>query len=126
MFVVAFGVNHARTGKATYSNLAVSQLDGLMGVGAVDSDQMVGSARHYLPDHPQADDLFAWVVARDCSQRPEPHCLEVPYDCPGVPAGELMMLTFRAYLELATGAAPHEDEMLRARAVHYSPASTAP
>ena len=29
------------------------------------SDQMIGSARAFLPDHPQADDLYAVAFARD-------------------------------------------------------------
>jgi hypothetical protein len=58
------------------------------------------------------DDLYAWVVARDCSLRPEPHCIEVPTGCPGVEPWEYLFVSTRAYLEPSTGAAPIDAELL--------------
>ena len=72
---------------------------------------MPGSARTFLPDHPLADELYAWVLARDCDGLPEP-CAEVPLTCPGVPLDEQLKITVRAYLEPATGAAPLPEEMV--------------
>jgi len=110
-YAVVFGVNHEITGKASYSNFAVvSDIHG-MGVVGVDSAEMIGSARAFLPDHPQVDDLYAYVVSRDCSPHDVP-CVEVPYGCPGVEPLENMQITIRAYLEPATGRAPVIEEML--------------
>jgi len=110
-FAVVFGVNHARTGKAMYANFALIDEAHQFGFAGVNSDEMVGSARHYLPDEPLVDDLYAYMVTRDCSGRAEP-CIEVPTTCPGVPIGDQMRLTFRAYLEPATGAAPLPAELV--------------
>ncbi|MFT4627019.1 MAG: hypothetical protein ACI8PZ_005700, partial [Myxococcota bacterium] len=121
-FAVVIGVNHERTGKASYSNFAVDTVRNEIGLSAVNSRDMVGTARWLLPDHPQADDLYAWVVARDCALRPEPHCIEVPYACPGVQPWERMFISFRAYLEPTTGAAPVDEELLLDRVFWFGAA----
>ena len=121
-FAVAIGVNHARTGRASYSSLAVNELQHLIGLQDVNSDAMVGTARTYLPDHPQVDDLFACMVRRSCAGRDEACCLEVPYECPGVEIGDPAMMNFRAYLDPATGVAPLPEEMLRERVLRFEPA----
>lgn len=121
-FAVVYGVNHERTGKASYSNFAVDTVEAAIGLEAVNSRDMVGSAREFLPDHPQADDLYAWVVARDCAAMAVPNCIEVPTDCPGVPLTDPMLVSFRAYLEPQTGAAPIEPELLADRVIRYTPA----
>ncbi len=115
---VVFGVNHARTGKGLYSNFALIDETHQMGFLGVNSDEMVGSARHYLPNEPLVDDLYAYTIARDCSGHEEP-CLEVPTTCPGVPEGERMRLTFRTYLEPGTGAAPLPTEIIADRITRF-------
>ena len=121
-FAVVIGVNHERTGKASYSNFAVDTVRNEIGLSAVNSRDMVGTAQWLLPDHPQADDLYAWVVARDCTARPEPHCIEVPYGCPGVEPWEYLFISFRAYLEPSTGAAPSDDELVLDRVYWFTEA----
>lgn len=123
-FLVLLGVNHQRTGKASYSNVSVDSRFHLLGVDAVDSDQMVGTASAHLPDHPQRDDLYAVTVARSCASHTEA-CLEVPLDCPGLAYEAALTISYRAYLEPSTGAAPLEDELLADRAVAFWPVPTA-
>jgi hypothetical protein len=99
-YVVVYGVNHQRTGKATYSSFSVyvepTFLTGReIGLGVVNDPRFDwagppgDSARQYLqPDDPYyeyADMLYAWKVARHCNG--EPYCLEVgnPADINGVP-----------------------------------------
>lgn len=120
-FAVAYGVNHERTGKATYSNVAVDTVTNMIGLEAVNSVDMVGSASAVLPAHPQVDDLFVQVFARDCTDFDGWPCVVVPYTCPGVPANELMLISFRAYLEPATGAAPLETELVPSKVLLYVP-----
>lgn len=86
---------------------------------------MIGTAREYLPDHPLVDDLYAITVARDCTGLPEP-CIAVPYTCPGVPTEDYMLISFRAYLEPTTGAAPVESELLADRVIRYTPLGGTP
>lgn len=117
---VVWGVNHERAGKASYSSFSVvTEVHGI-GAAAVDSVAMVGTARHWLPDHALADDLYAMVVARDCAGRAEP-CLEVPTGCPGPELEEQVRITVRAYLEPATGAAPLAEELLLDRVMKVAP-----
>jgi hypothetical protein len=109
-FLVSFGVNHERTGSATYSSVSIQTIDNQRGIASFDSRAMVGSARDYL-DLPLVDDLYVVVWARDCSGFAGA-CVEVPWDCPGGGASEVFKITARAYLEPTTGAAPLPEEML--------------
>jgi hypothetical protein len=99
-YVIVYGVNHHRTGKAAYTSFSayVEPVFGTgreIGLGTVsDPDFEQGgspgdSARQYLkPDDPfyeYADMLYAWKIARKCDDG-EPYCLEVgePKDIDGV------------------------------------------
>ncbi len=117
-FVLVYGVNHERTGKSVYSNFTVVGVDHLSGIEAVHSRQMPGSARPYLPDHPQVDDLYAWKIARDC--RGEATCIEVPDECPGY--GDLGegSVAFRAYTEASTATGPLTSELVVDRAILFT------
>jgi len=119
-FVVVYGPNHERTGKASYSSFAFMNEANSYGFLDVASDEMVGSAAFYLPNHPDADDLYAYTVARSCSGHPEP-CVEVPTTCPYPGLDTQMKLTIRAYLEPATGAAPIAAELMPDRMTHFRP-----
>ena len=118
-FVMVYGVNHQATGKATYSNFIPAAMRHLVGIAAVDSGAFAGSARVYLPDDPDADELYAWKVARRCTG--EPYCLEVPAECPGLPLAGLGFLMFRIYLEPTTHTAPSASELVLDRALRFGP-----
>ena len=116
-YVMVYGVNHAATGKATYSNATIAYHASALGVVAVDSTMMPGSAAVFLPNHPDRDSLYAYAFARDCSVVPTPYCVTVPAEgCPLLPGGAGANLTFRAYLEPATATGPAYDELLVDRA----------
>ncbi|MCA9491290.1 MAG: hypothetical protein KC621_15270 [Myxococcales bacterium] len=130
-FVLSWGVNHGRVGKAAYSSVAINTVVNQIGLDAVDSTGMPGSARAFLDD-PLVDDLYVVAVARDCAAvgatlaslghgtAPVP-CMEVPTTCPGVAFTEPMMLNWRAYLEEATNAAPIPEELVLDRVVKVVP-----
>lgn len=109
-YLVAFGVNHQRTGSASYSSVSIQTIANQRGVASFDSDAMVGSARGFV-DHALVDDLYVVVFARDCA-RFDAACIEVPWECPGGGMAETFKITGRAYLEPTTGAAPLPEEML--------------
>lgn len=117
-FLVIYGVNHARTGRASYHNASVMVDEHWVGVASIESDAMVGSARAFLgDDEPLVDDLYAWVISRDCSTFTEP-CLQVERSCPWPDLDETLWVTWRMYLDPASGVAPAgwelvEDRMLR-------------
>ncbi len=123
--VVAIGVNHERTGKATYSSASIQTIQHQVGLQSFDSTRMPGSAAAWLADDPLADDLYAWVLARDCTGWPEP-CFEVPLACVDDPTAEELKVTVRAYLEPTTGTAPMQTEMSIDRAIKLFPEGSAP
>ncbi|MEQ1507544.1 MAG: hypothetical protein ABMB14_35265 [Myxococcota bacterium] len=125
-FLVAYGPNHQRTGKATYSSVALQAFDHNVGLSAVESDAMAGSARWLLPDEPASwvDDLYAIVIARDCAAFAGATCLEVPLGCPGVDADGLLYVMARLYVDPLTGAAPLESELVADRAILFRPAGS--
>jgi hypothetical protein len=79
---------------------------------------MPGSARRYLPDHPDVDLLYAWRFARDCQG--EAYCSEVPATCPGVGPSEPAAVHYRAYLDPATGTHPLASELIEGTAFLFA------
>ena len=119
VFVIVYGVNHQLVGKATYSSFSVYGTQSQVGVAAVPSVLLQGSADDYIPGHPSADYLYAWKIARSCGS--DLHCLEIPSGCPGVAMNESAFLGFRAYLERATHVGPAYSELLWDRAIRFTP-----
>jgi hypothetical protein len=144
-YVIVYGVNHQMTGKVTYSSVSTYvDLIRWFGVGTMLSTDpdFAGSARHYLPNNPAADMLYAIKVARNCNG--EDHCLEVrkdfvdidgnPYPCvledlipPIEEPHELdldeeeMFFVFRSYMEPSTLVGPDDNELLYDRAIYFGP-----
>ena len=147
-FVIAYGVNHEKTGKATYGSISVyADKYRWFGPenGTMTSPHFGDSARHYLPDDPDADYLYAIRVARNCGG--DDHCLQVgpptfkdiygnPYKInptctlPDIdnPAADPkpwdlddqeMFFLFRGYMEPKTKVAPDDKELLYDRAIYF-------
>jgi len=114
-FVVAFGVDHARAGRATYASVTVE--DATTRAGIVDVSRFEGSARAFGVDE---DALYAVVIARDCAPHPDRLCLEVPATCPGVPPDAPVTLRWRAYLDPERGTAPDPEALLADRAIYFN------
>lgn len=123
-FLLTFGVNHELAGKSAYSNVAVMTFDNRVGVAAFESPQMPGTARPYLgDDYPLVDDLYAWVISRDCSRFSDVACLEIEDTCPHPEPGEAFYITSRMYLDPSTGAAAGDGEILTDRVLEFIEAS---
>ena len=120
-FVILYGINHAVTGKATYSSCSVYGKKVLNGVGAVASPQLVGTAEDYLPGHPEAKYLYVWKVSR--SDGDDAHTLQVPWGVKayGIELGQEAFIGYRMYLEPATKVGPIWSEIIYDRAIHFSP-----
>lgn len=118
-FYVAYGVNHAMSGKASYANASVYAMHHLVGVASVTDAQYAGSATDYVPSGPNTDQLYAWKIARDCGT--DPHCLSVPdAGCPtGVQTGELGAIAFRLYLEPTTHTAADPSTVILDRIIRF-------
>lgn len=123
-FVIVYGINHAVTGKATYSSCSVYGEKALNGVGAVASPELVGTVEDYLPGHPEAKYLYVWKVSR--SDGDDSHTLEVPLGVKayGVELEEEAFIGFRMYLEPTTKVGPIWSEIIYDRAIHFSPKTT--
>ena len=119
-FFVVIGVNHALTGKTSYSNFSVYAVEHLVGVASVDNLKYAGSAAAFLPSHPDASKLYAWKVARSCAG--DPQCLAIPdAGCPnGVGAGKSGTITFRTYLEPKTKTAPDPSTLVLDRVIRFT------
>lgn len=122
-FLVIYGVNHAATNKATYSNFSIYGTTHLNGVGGVTNHEFAGSAEKYLPGCKEAKYLYVWKVARGRGCKDHQNCLEVPF-CKGIwgiDLSEEAFVGFRVYLEKATKVGPSSTELLYDRVIKFSP-----
>jgi len=119
-FVIVYGVNHAATGKATYSNCNFYGEAGWNGVVGIYSTEYAGSAEEYLPGNPLAKYLYVCKFTRNCSS--EKNCVVVPTGpkAHGVELDEPAFVAIRAYLEPATKVGPAYAELLYDRAIKFS------
>jgi len=134
-FVIAYGVNHQKTGKATYASVSIyADMDRWFGLpdGTVYSRDFEGSARQYLPDDPDADMLYVVTVARNCSgggpcmQVKQPNLTDIngiPYTCtPPLDVNQQQLFfLWRSYMEPATKVSPDDNELLYDRAIYFGP-----
>ncbi|MBK8595309.1 MAG: hypothetical protein IPN83_06905 [Holophagales bacterium] len=126
-FAIVYGVNHERTGKATYSNFAVYDACNACPYASESSRRFAGSAIDFFPD-PKArpthvDSLYAWKVARNCGGDPNCTTVPVPVDgCgQGIAKAGQMFVGFRAYVEPETKIGPAFSELYYDRVVRFTP-----
>jgi len=120
-FVIVYGVNHAASGKATYSNCNFYGEAGWNGVVGIYSTGYTGSAEPYLPGNPLAKYLYVCKFARSCGS--EKTCVAVPTGpkAHGVALDEPAFIGFRAYMEPATRVGPANTELLYDRVIKFNP-----
>ncbi|NQV13590.1 MAG: hypothetical protein HQ530_04810 [Parcubacteria group bacterium] len=119
-FVIVYGVNHALTQKATYSNFGVYGEKLINGVGAVSNKDLEGTADEFLPNNSNSKYFYVWKVARNANS--EAHTLEVPFNtgAAGIDLDQNTFIGFRAYLETKTKVGPFWSELLYDRAIKFS------
>jgi hypothetical protein len=120
-FIIVYGVNHAATGKAIYTNFVPYGADAFNGVGMIADEDFNGTAEEYLPDNPNAKYLYVYKIARNCSG--DPHCYELPYGPGGygINVDQQLFIAWRLYLEKATKTGPSYSEIVYDRAIKFSP-----
>lgn len=120
-FIIVYGVNHVATGKATYSNFVLYGADGWNGVGSINDAEFNGTAKEYLPGNPNANYLYVYKVARNCSG--DPYCYEVPTGpgAYGIGLDQPLFIGWRLYMENATKTGPSYSEIIYDRAIKFSP-----
>ncbi len=146
--VVVYGVNHAATGLATYSNFGVygdwvtcSCQDNPWqyvfgcgdyswnGVASMNSHNFTGSAEEYIPGDPMAPYLYAVKVLRQPPQNEQDNYYvivptstpEHPCASPGSCLGlnDPMTIGYRAYLNPATASGADYDDIIHDRAIRF-------
>jgi len=118
-FVVVYGVNHAASGKATYSNCSFYGASAWNGVAGMFNDDFTGSAEAYLPGHPGAKYLYVATFSRQPG--PDKTTVVVPTGpkSQGVKLDEPAFIGFRAYMEPATKVGPAHTELLYDRVIKF-------
>jgi hypothetical protein len=125
-FLIAYGVNHAATGKATYTNLNVYATEtAKLAVGSVFSPDFEGSADQYVgTSDPAAGLMYAYKISRYCGEG-EPFCLPLkgPDNCSvfTLDSDTALGLFFRNYLEPDTNVGAAYGEILYDRVIKFSP-----
>lgn len=119
--ILVYGVNHAATGKATYSNFALYGKNALNGVGGLSNFDLAGTAEKFLPDNPNAQYLYVAKVARE--DDPEMKTLVVPSGVGpyGIEPDDSCFIGFRTYVEPETGVSPAWSEILYDQAIKINP-----
>jgi hypothetical protein len=130
-FAIVYGVDHAATGKATYSSAAV-YLDktvaaGVSDVNSGDFARTPRTANSYVPGEPGIDKFYVWKVARNCNG--EAACLEAKLLRPQhiascgtrIAADAPVRIGFRQYAEPATRVGPADAELLYDRVIVFRP-----
>lgn len=130
-FAIIYGLDHAATGKATYSSAAV-YLDpkitaGVSDVNSGDFAKNPHTASAYLPGETGIDKFYVWKVARNCNGAPA--CLEARLLRPEhiancgskIPADAPVRIGFRQYVEPATRVGPADAELLYDRVIVFRP-----
>jgi hypothetical protein len=126
-FAIVYGVDHAATGKATYSSASV-YLDQTLaaGVSSVDSSDFNANpltAGSYLPGEPGIEKFYVWKVARNCNA--EPACMEarvktdVCISNGKIASNAPVCIGLRQYVEPATKVGPAEAELLYDRVIVF-------
>ncbi len=126
-FVVVYGVNHARTGKAVYANAVLYARPMLNGVCSVYDGMFEGSASAYLPEGTtDADGYYVYKMARPGWGGADEFTAEIPYSTGndqgvyyGVDDANPVLVAFRAYIEPATGVGASYYEIVWDRALVF-------
>jgi hypothetical protein len=125
-FIILVGLNHALTGKGTYSNITPYHYEKQLGIGSLRGDQLIGSAAPYIPEEADSDLFYVAKIARSCGPEgnKEKYCLEVPVSgYLSIPLDEYIFIMNRAYMETETACEPAAHEILEAIVLQVKPKS---
>ncbi|MBN2356531.1 T9SS type A sorting domain-containing protein [candidate division KSB1 bacterium] len=146
-FVIVYGLNHAMTGKSTYSSVvlysedpvegipAVADMGELVGLASINSEQgegrgMLGSIQPFAPfimdavPDPAVDPQKFYVCKVTRYKKSEPYTIIVPDPpCPRLKVTQLLV-GFRAYVEPETRVSPEWSEIVYDRVIHFRPRTT--
>ena len=124
-FYIAYGVNHQKTDKATYTNVSVLGWTKKFSPVVFINDEMPGSAYSYLGSSINSatqDKLYALKVTRPGGCGGDyTYCREVDYSCEGgIAADDPITLVSRAYLEPETMVGADYGEIIIDRVIKFT------
>lgn len=120
------GVNHKKINTATYTAIGLFSVNRMMGVGGTSDEDYEGSAEFFIgEDSKIAPYLYAYIFARDCSQR-GPYCYEVPStgDVSINPDSDSVMFMERVYTHPKSLLGMYSPEVINPIMIHYAPSLT--
>ncbi len=123
-FVLVVGVNHQKTGKATYLNHSIYDLRKIAGIAGVADPELTSESALYhagiAPGSLKAkayQNLYAYMIAYDCAGKS--YCLEIPRPTPanpvGLEPGAPFLVVGRSYLEPRSLVRPAPSEVVKHR-----------
>ena len=130
-FLIAYGLNHMATGKATYVNLnTYTSGPSKMALGSAFPVDLKDSAYQYLSwGDPDGELTYAYMISRDCED--EDFCLPlaVPVEgCTEKPDGKQILtdksplgVIFRLYLEPSTSIGAAFPEVVYDQVIKFTP-----
>ncbi len=119
--IIVYGVNHAATGKATYSNFGLYGLKELNGIQGVSNHDYTGSAEEYLPGNPNAKYLYVAKISREDDGKVTTSVIPSGVGAHGIEPDELCFVGFRAYVEPETSVGPAWNELVYDQAMKITP-----
>ncbi|MCK9579818.1 MAG: hypothetical protein M0Q92_05135 [Methanoregula sp.] len=120
-FIIVFGVNHAATGKATYSNFGLYGTTAMNGIGGVSNHNYTGTAEAFLPDNPNAKYLYVAKIARHAYGDPATVVIPSGVGAYGIEPDEPCFVGYRAYAQPATMIGAEWSELAYDRAIKFNP-----
>lgn len=118
------GADHTVASDCVYANIDVNDDTDAAGVAAIDDSYYAGSISHFAPTTPNAAQLYAYTISRDCSTIPAagPYCLEV--NTTALPGDHAMVVAERAYLQRPTRTGPAYADLLMPLILRFATPNT--
>jgi hypothetical protein len=131
-FLIAYGLNHMATGKATYVNLsAYTSNESKMFLGQVYPSDLEDSAYQFLTG-PEAEITYAYKISRDCQGEDFCLTLAVPIEGCTDKQGKVILtdtsplgVIFRNYLQPSTSIGAAFPEVVYDKVIKFTPPSSA-
>ena len=119
--IIVYGVNHAATGKATYSNFGFYGEWARNGVGGISNKDYTGSAEEYLPNNSNAKYLYVAKISRVDDGKNTTSVIHSGVNVSRIEPDEPCFIGYRAYIEPETGVSPAWSELVYDRAMKITP-----
>jgi hypothetical protein len=130
-FLIAYGLNHMATGKATYVNLnTYTSGPSKMALGSAYPVDLADSAYQYLSySDPDGEVTYAYTISRDCTGKdfclplavPIEGCTEKPDYKPILTDESPLGVLFRLYLEPSTSIGAAFPEVVYDQVIKFTP-----